>query len=95
MNSLQSGHSSGDGLVLTEGHDLYVRVRRGVYHRVNRQGQRTGMTCSGFTPRPRWKLAKCCNYDARETLWCPRCGLYDTHYAMTGERSFCGVQRGR
>lgn len=80
--------------MLTDGWALYVRMRRGVYHLVDRQGRRTGTTCSGFRPRPRWRPARVCSYDRKEHgLTCPRCYRYDTHYAKTGERSFCGDQR--
>lgn len=81
-----------DGPVLTDGVGLYVRLRRGVYAAMGRNGTRAGGIHTGFTPRPRWRLARLCNYDAAVTLWCPRCGSYDVHYARTGERSFCGDQ---
>lgn len=64
--------------VLTDGYDLYLRVRRGVYHRVTRRGQRMGITCSQFVPRVRWKPAKRCRpcYEAkgRPTYECISCG---------------------
>lgn len=79
-------------VVLTDGYDLYERVRRGVYHRLNRQGRRMGALCSDFQPRPRWKHARLCEYDARVSLTCERCGAYDNHYAVTGDRSYCRDQ---
>jgi hypothetical protein len=81
--------------VLTDGHRLYIRVRRGIYHEVNRRGKRTGKTCSGFYPRPRWRPARLCKIDPAETLWCSRCGCYDQQYAETGIRSYCYEQSGR
>lgn len=86
--------SPGEGAtVLTNGFDLYVRIRRGVYARVNRRGRRMGETSWGFEPRPRWRPAKRCTYDiATDGLTCPRCGRYDTGYAKTGVRSYCGIQ---
>lgn len=83
----------GDSPVVTDGFGLFVRLRRGVYAAVNRSGLRMGALHSGFQPRPRWRLARVCAYDIRaDGLTCPRCGLYDTHYAKTGERSFCADQ---
>lgn len=79
--------------VITDGYGLFVKLRRGVYALVSRSGTRMGSIHSGFQPRPRWRLAKVCTYDiATDGLTCPRCGLYDTHYAKTGERSFCADQ---
>lgn len=81
------------GPVLTDGFDCYVRIRRGVYHRVGRRGQRLGITCTDFTPRPRWKPArKCAFVIAEHGLTCPNCGHYDMFYAETGERSYCDNQ---
>jgi hypothetical protein len=83
-----------DRPVITNGYGLYVKLRRGVYGRVNRHGVRRGGISSEFKPRPRWRLARICSYDiAKDGLTCPRCGLYDNHYAATGERSFCAEQR--
>lgn len=82
--------------VLTDGHRLYVRARRGVYREVDRRGRGLGITCSNFEPRPRWRPARLCTYDiAVDGLTCPRCGLYDNGYAVTGDRSYCGRQKGR
>lgn len=84
------------GLVITEGFDLFVKVGRGRYHRVDRQGRRLGSIHSHFQPRPYWRPAKVCSYDiATDGLTCPRCGRYDNHYAATGERSFCANQMSR
>ena len=78
-------------MVLRDGRGgLYVRVKRGVYREVDRQGRGTGVTATGFTPRVRWKPAARCAYViATDGLWCPACGTYDNHYAATGERSYC------
>lgn len=79
--------------VLTDGFGLYVRIARGLYHEVSRRGLRKGAICSDFQPRPRWRLAKRCSFEIpKDGLTCPRCGAYDTGYAETGVRSFCGVQ---
>jgi hypothetical protein len=75
--------------VITDGWDCYRRIRPGVFKKVDRQGRGAGAIHSGFTPRPRWKRARKCWYDARTSLTCVHCGCYDTHYAMTGERSYC------
>jgi hypothetical protein len=84
-----------DSAVLTEGHGLYIRVKRGVYHEVDRRGRRKGGICWGFEPRPRWRSARLCRIDPTKTLWCPRCGAYDQQYAETGVRSYCLKQDGR
>lgn len=82
--------------VLTDGFGLYLRVRRGVYHEVDRRGRRKGITCSGFEPPARWRPARVCCYDlASEGLTCPHCGLYDQGFAETGVRSYCAAQSGR
>lgn len=82
--------------VLTDGWDCYVRVRRGVYARVDRRGRRCGGLSWGFEPRPRWRPAKLCNYViAVDGLTCPSCGAYDIGYAETGVRSYCYVQSKR
>ena len=86
----------GRGLVITNGYGLYVKLGRGRYGEVNRTGVRVGGVSSGFVPRPRWRLARVCNFVIeKDGLTCPRCGRYDNGYAMTGERSFCGEQRTR
>lgn len=86
-------HFAVDGPIITNGYDLYVKLRRGVYARVSRSGSRMGGISTNFQPRPRWRLARVCSYEiAKDGLTCPRCGLYDTHYAMSGERSFCADQ---
>ena len=92
MPEQSSSRSSSEILILTDGFGLYVRLRRGVYASVARNGARAGGIHTGFTPRPRWRLARLCDYDATKTLRCSRCGLYDNHYAQTGERSFCADQ---
>ena len=75
--------------VITDGYDLYVRApKRGVYYKVNRRGNRVGMTVTGFTPRPRWRNAKPCSYPPG-SLTCERCGSYDQRFAETGEHSWC------
>ena len=89
-------HRGGTSDVLTEGYGLYIRVRRGIYHQVDRRGRRKGITCWGFEPRPRWRPARLCSYDPRvDGLTCPRCGTYDNQYAETGVRSYCLKQDGR
>lgn len=83
-------------VVLTDGYGLYERVRRGVYRGLDRQGRRVGVTATDFQPRPRWRHARLCSYKiATDGLTCPRCGTYDTAYAMTGDRSYCAIQKGR
>lgn len=79
-------------VVLTDGFDCFIRLRRGVYSRVDRSGQRMGGISTNFVPAPRWRPAKRCVFDAQTTLWCERCGAYDVQYAESGERSFCYVQ---
>lgn len=83
--------------VLTEGSDLYVRIRRGMYARVDRRGRRIGGISWGFTredgKRVRWRPARRCEYDISvDGLTCPRCGYYDSGYAETGVRSYCMKQ---
>lgn len=78
--------------ILTDGWDCFIRLRRGVYTRVDRCGRRMGGICTDFTPPPRWRAAWLCKYDARTTLWCERCGAYDLQYAESGIRSYRGIQ---
>lgn len=79
-------------VVLTDGYDCYIRIKRGVYTKAGRRGQRAGGIYSDFQPPPRWKPARLCEYDASETITCERCGSYDQGYAETGERSYCRNQ---
>lgn len=76
-------------VVITDGYDCYIRIKRGVYSKVGRRGQSVGSIHSDFQPRPRWKPARVCQYDATKTLRCERCNAYDMGYAETGKRSFC------
>lgn len=82
-------------VALTDGYHVYERIKRGVYHQLGRTGERLGITCTGFTPRPHWEPARVCEYDCRvdgDGLTCRNCGTYDTNYALTGLRSFCRNQ---
>ena len=88
-----SGSNDSRGEFVTDGWHVYERLRRGVYHQLDRRGRRMGIVCSGFTPRPRWKEPRVCSFNTViDGLTCPRCGSYDTGYAETGVRSFCGDQ---
>jgi hypothetical protein len=78
--------------VLTDGFDLYVRIRPGVYGRTDRQGRRCGGVHTDFSPPVRWQPAVTCDYDQATTLRCSRCRRHDDHYAMTGHRSCCAIQ---